>query len=112
VNAYLSELRKAIKAVHGCDAAHVETVPVKEVFRGEIAWQGDVEVFAVTGHAKAKQCFAWGVRRDDDKGWDITAVLGIPPVVTPELAVKAAIVAHARQVESRRSPENSGESSR
>jgi hypothetical protein len=98
VSDYLSELRSAIKAVHGCDAAHTATVPVKEVFRGQVAWQGDVEVFDVTGHAKAKQCFAWGVRRDDDKGWDVTAVLGVPPVVTPELAVKAAIVAHARQV--------------
>lgn len=97
MSTYISELRKAIKAVHGYDAAHVQTVPVKEIFRGEVAWQGDVEVFDVTGHAKAKQCFAWGVRRDDDKGWDVTAVLGIPPVVTPELAVKAAIVAHAQQ---------------
>jgi hypothetical protein len=102
VSDYLSELRKAIKAVHGCDATHAATVPVKEVFRGEIAWQGDVEVFDVIGHAKAKQCFAWGVRRDDDKGWDVTAVLGVPPVVTPELAVKAAIAAHARQVAARR----------
>jgi len=98
VSDYHLELRKAIKAVHGLDAEFVESVPVKEVFRGEVAWQGDVQVFAVVGHPKAKQCFAWGVRRDDDKGWDITAVLGIPPVVTPELAVKAAIVAHARQV--------------
>lgn len=97
MSAYISELRKAIKAVHGCDGAHVETVPVQEVFRGEVAWQGDVEVFAVSGHPKAQQCFAWGVRRDDDKGWDVTAVLAIPPVVTPQLAVRAAIVAHARQ---------------
>lgn len=94
---YRKELQKAILATHGLKAAHLETVPVKEVFRGETAWEGDVEVFAVSGHAKAKQCFAWGVRRDDDKGWDVTAVLGIPPVTTPQTAVKAAIVAYARQ---------------
>lgn len=93
---YLSELRKAIKAVHGCNATHLETVPVTEVFRGEIAWEGNVEVFAVSGHAKAKQCYAWGVRRDDDKGWEITAVLGLPPVTSPETAVKVAIAAYAR----------------
>jgi hypothetical protein len=103
VSNYLSELRKAIKAVHGLDAAHIQTVPVKEVFRGEVAWQGEVEVFNVTGHAKAKQCFAWGVRRADDKGWDVTAVLGVPPVTSPELAVKAAIAAHARQASTPRS---------
>lgn len=103
---YLSELRKAIKAVHGCDASHVQSAPVKEIFRGETAWEGSVEVFNVSGHARAKQCFAWGVRREDDKGWDVTAVLAIPPVTTPELAVKAAIAAHARQA----SPPPSGKS--
>lgn len=99
---YLSELRKAIRAVHGLDAKHVITTPVTEVFNQQIAWKGDVEVFEVA-HPKAKHCYAWGVRRDDDKGWDVTAVLGVPPVVTPELAVKAAIAAHARQAASRRS---------
>lgn len=93
---YAKELKYAIEATHGVVGLWIESVPVTEVFQGEIAWQGDVEVFSVTGHPKAKRCFAWGVRRDNDKGWDVTAVLGIPPVVTPELAVKAAIVAHAR----------------
>ncbi len=94
---YLSELRKAIKAVHGCDASHLDTAPVNEVFRGSVAWSGEVEVFAITGHPKAKQCFAWGVRRDDGKGWDVTTVLAVHPVTTPEIAVKAAIAAYARQ---------------
>lgn len=98
---YLTELKKAILATHGLAALHVESVPVKEVFQGQVAWEGDVEVFAVS-HNSAKDCFAWGVRRDDNKGWDVTAVLGIPPVTTPEKAVKAAIVAHARQVASQR----------
>lgn len=97
MSAYLSELRKAIKAVHGCDAEHLATVHVKEVFRGETAWEGKVEVFTVSEHAKAKQCFAWGVRRDDDKGWDVTAVLAVPPITTPQTAVQAAIVAYAKQ---------------
>lgn len=100
---YISELRKAIKAVHGCEASRLETVPVKEVFRGETAWEGNVEVFAVTGHPKTNQCFAWGVRRSDNKGWDVTAVLAIPPITSPELAVKAAIAAYARQQTSPRS---------
>lgn len=81
----------------------MKTVPVTEIFQGKVAWRGDVEVFTVS-HPKAKQCFAWGVRRDDDKGWDVTAVLGIPPVITPELAVKAAIVAYARQQQQGNAP--------
>lgn len=94
---YIEELRHAIREAHGTAAMWVQSVPVKEVFRGETAWEGSVEVFEVSGHHKAKQCYAWGTRRDDNKGWDVTAVLAIPPITSPELAVKAAIVAHARQ---------------
>ena len=85
----------AIKAVHGCDAEHAETVPIKEIFRGQTAWEGNVEVFNVTGHAKAKRCYAWGYRERGE--WEITAVLELPPVISPETAVKVAIAASARK---------------
>jgi hypothetical protein len=95
VKDYRASLIKAIKATHGADAAHAETVPVKEVFRGQTAWEGNVEVFTITGHAKAKRCYAWGF---EDKGeWAITSVLEIPPVDSPQTAVKVAIAAHARK---------------
>lgn len=97
MNDYQKELKLAVQKMHGGDALWIESVPIKEVFRGETAWEGLVEVYALSGHAKAKQCFAWGVRRDDDNGWDVTAVLSIPPITTPHDAVKAAIVAYARQ---------------
>lgn len=97
MNSYLAELQTAIHALHGCEAAHVATVPVKEVFRGETAWEGEVEVFALTDHAKAKRCHAWGYPKDTGKGWEITTVLEIPPVTGPETAVKAAIAAHAKK---------------
>jgi hypothetical protein len=38
---------------------HRETVPVHEVFHGKTLWQGDVEVFDLTGHPKAKRCYGW-----------------------------------------------------
>ena len=95
VDTYREELKKAITAMHGGSPLWLATVPVKEVFRGQTAWDGEVEVFSLHGHPRAAQCFAWGVRRDDDKGWEVTAVLAIPPVVSPETAVKAAIAAHA-----------------
>jgi hypothetical protein len=85
---YLEELRKAIKATHGLESAHQDTVPVREVFQGKTTWEGDVEVFVVAGHPNTAQCFAWGVRRDDDKEWDVTTILAMPPVVTAKLAVK------------------------
>ena len=39
----ITELKDAIRATHGCESLHVESVPVKEVFEGQTAWEGTVE---------------------------------------------------------------------
>jgi hypothetical protein len=51
---YLAEAKNAIEVSHRCIATHVATVPVREVFQGKTAWEGEVEVFTLTNHAKAK----------------------------------------------------------
>lgn len=76
---YRDELERAITATHGVDAVWLGTERIKETFRGETAWEGDVEIFSIQ-HPRAIRCYAWGVRRDDDRGWDVTAVLGVPPI--------------------------------
>ena len=90
----ISTLKRAIRDLHGCEAAHVESVPVCEVFKGQVAWDGVVEVFNLTGHPKAKRAFAWGFNEDGKPM--TTAVLEIPPVDSPQTAVKVAIAAKAR----------------
>ena len=90
----LKSLQSAIKAMHGCDSKYVESVPVHEVFRGETAWKGIVEVFDLLGHEKAKRCYAW--QYEDGTETKTVAVLEIPPVDSPESAVKVAIAAKAR----------------
>jgi hypothetical protein len=87
-------LKKAIKATHGCESLHVESVAVKEVFEGQTAWEGTVEVFHLVGHPQAKRVYAW-TYRDGDQNKTIT-VLGIPPVNSPQTAVKVAIAAMGR----------------
>lgn len=94
---YLGELKNAIYQLHGTQAVHVATVPHKEVFRGQTAWEGEVETFDITGHPKAKRCYAWGYPKDTGNGWEITTVLEIPPVTSPQTAVKASIAARAQQ---------------
>jgi hypothetical protein len=95
---YLGELKAKIRLLHGCEGTHRQTVPVKEVFQGKIVWDGDVEVFDLTGHAKAKRCYAWGYANDKQPDrLDVVAVLEIPPVVSPETAVKVAIAAEAKR---------------
>lgn len=91
---YLAHLEAAILRLHGCKATHRQTVPVKEVFQDKTAWEGEVEVFDLTGHAKAKRCYVWGYpsEKEPDR-LEVVAVLEIPPVVSPETAVKVAIAA-------------------
>jgi hypothetical protein len=88
-------LQKAIRETHGCESRHVESVPVLERFQGQIAWQGTIEVFDLIDHPKAKRAYAW-TYRDGDQNKTI-AVLELPPVDSPQTAVKVAIASKARQ---------------
>jgi hypothetical protein len=92
----LQSLHDAIKAMHGCESRYVESVPIHEVFQGQTAWQGTVEVFDLMGHSQAKRVYAWQYE-DDDKQAKTVAVLENPPVDSPQTAVKVAIAAKARQ---------------
>jgi hypothetical protein len=90
---YIRQLQKAIRATHGCGSRHFTTIPVTESFRGKVAWQGEVEVFDLTGHPTARTCYAWSY--DDNGTPRTTAVLGLPPVDSAEAAVKVTIAARA-----------------
>jgi len=84
-----------IRHLHNCEATHLETVPVKEIFRGQTVWEGEVEVFAVD-HPKAKKCYAWSYNQGqpDER---FTTVLEVPPVESPITAVRASIVADLKK---------------
>jgi len=92
---YEAALVKGFRDLHGCDAKHVETVPVIERFQGKTVWEGEVEVFALSGHPKATKGYAWAY--DKAKGSEIVAVLELPPVISPRTAVQAAIVGKMRE---------------
>lgn len=95
---YVEELANVIRQLHGCEAVHVETVPVQEVFQGKTVWQGEVEVFNIRGHPKARRCYAWAhATGEDDKGKRYVAVLELPPVDSAQKAVRAAIIDEARK---------------
>jgi hypothetical protein len=92
---YQAALVKAFRDLHGCGAVHAETVPVIERFQGKTVWEGDVEVFDLTGHPKAFKGYAWAY--DKAKGSEIVAVLELPPVISPRTAVQASIVGKMRE---------------
>jgi hypothetical protein len=91
VKDYIAELIEAIRRLHGCEATYLETVPVTETFQGETVWQGDVEVFGIRGHPKATKVYAWShLAGKNDQNERYVAVLELPPVTSPETAVRAA----------------------
>lgn len=97
---YIQELRDAIHRMHGAEATHIESVPVREKFHGQTVWDGIVEVFDLKGHAKASRVYAWTHDTDDPKNPKRhVAVLHIPPVISPQTAVRAAIVQELRDAE-------------
>lgn len=94
---YIERLKQVIFHLHKSDSQHVESVQVEEIFRGKRIWKGVVEVFTLTNHPKAKRCFAWShPEGPDDKGERFVTLLEIPPVSSPETAVKIAIMAEIK----------------
>jgi len=81
----IERIRGALEQMHGAKAAHAGSVPVREVFRGQTVWEGVVESFDLTGHPKAKRAYAWEI---PGPKLDYVGVLEIPPVSSPQTAVK------------------------
>jgi hypothetical protein len=89
---YIEELRDAIRKLHNAEPTHVESVPVKETFRGQTVWDGVVEVFELRGHPLANRVYAWAHDTDNpDKPRRHITVLHIAPVTSAITAVRAAI---------------------
>jgi len=94
---HIEELRGVIHQLHGAKAKHIESVPVKESFQGQTVWDGTVEVFRLKGHPKADKVYAWMHHTDDSASPKRhVTVLHIPPVTSPQTAVRAAIVQEFR----------------
>lgn len=94
---YIQELRDAIRRLHGVEAKHVESVPVREDHEGTTIWEGIVEVFEIHGHPKASKVYAWTHDTDDpQKPRRHVTILHVHPITSPEAAVRAAIIQEYR----------------
>lgn len=90
---YIAELADTIRHLYHTEPVYVETVPVKEVFQGETVWDGEVEVFDLPDTPEATRVYAWAHDTDiADQPRRTVTVLHVPPVTSPEKAVRASIV--------------------
>jgi hypothetical protein len=93
----IQELAKVIQKLHGVKSTHVESVPVHEVFQGKTIWAGVVEVFDLQNHPKTHRAYAWTHETDDPKHpRRSVTVLHIPPAISPQTAVRAAVMQEIR----------------
>jgi hypothetical protein len=95
-DAGVGALREAIRHTHGCDSRHIESVPVRETFEGETVWDGEVQVFELIDHRTAEKAYAWSHETEGGKR-RFYAVLHTGPVDGPLAAVRASIIADAKQ---------------
>lgn len=93
----IDELTQAVERQHGGTATPLQTVHVKEAFRGQTIWEGDVQVFQISDHPKTNRAYAWSALVKGTTKRRIYAVLRIPPVDSPQAAVRAAIAADSRK---------------
>jgi hypothetical protein len=86
----LHAIQELIRKQHGCESLHVQSVPVTEKLPGGALWAGDVEVFELLGHPKARRCYAVG-QGNGSAGRHYITVLKLPPVDSPQRAAQAAL---------------------
>ena len=98
MSARIANIKKAVEEHAGCAATHRESAPVTEGYLDQkIAWEGVVEVFDLDGHPKAKRAYGWQFW--EGRNAQYTVVLGIPPVDSPNAAVRASIAAEAKKMQ-------------
>lgn len=88
-----SELSEVVRRMHGCRAILRERITITEGYGDRLVWQGVVRVFDIQGHPQTDTCYAWSSAVEGSTRRRYYAVLKLPPVDSPQDAVKAAIVA-------------------
>jgi hypothetical protein len=92
-----AELKKAVEVQHEGIATFVQSVPVRETYKGDTVWEGVVHVYDLTGHPRATRAYAWSSPIEGSDKRRFFAVLHIGAIKSPADAVRAAIVAETRQ---------------
>ena len=85
------KLQKAIKNLHGCDSKWLESIPIKEMFKDQVVWEGIVEVFSIINHPTSQKCYAWFFDDNETGKRKYITVLHQDPVDSPKNAVRAFI---------------------
>jgi hypothetical protein len=84
----LAALQTAIRERCRCESEYLESAPVHETHAGEVVWSGEVDVFLLRRHPRAKRAYAWS-RPAADGSRTIHVVLESPAVTDAVTAVRS-----------------------
>jgi hypothetical protein len=98
----IDDLKKAIKDLYHYKASHLKEVALIEKYGPSTVWRGIVHIFKITGHPETDICYAWSSPIDGSKKRRYYSVLKIPPIDSPEKAVRATIVQMYKKARSKR----------
>ena len=93
-NASAAEIKfieQTIEKAFGVPGVWEGSEVVHETWEGKTMWIGEVHIVAVQ-HPEASRAYAWFYEDDAGKR-RIKTVLGVPPVDSPTMAVRATVVA-------------------
>lgn len=93
------QLQHFVELLYSCRATFVQSVPVREKFRGKLAWDGIVHIFAIEDNPDAKRAYAWYSLIEGSEVRRIVAVLHQGLIRSPVDAIRAEILAEYRKRE-------------
>ncbi|QIF01581.1 hypothetical protein [Roseimicrobium sp. ORNL1] len=86
----IAAMRRAVQAVHGCEAEHLQSTLVQEVQEGHTLWSGQVEIFRLSGHHAADRAYVWAQWEEGEERY--ISVLNLPPISSAREAVLTTLV--------------------
>lgn len=88
----IEDIRQAVERLHRCKAIYIQDMAVIEKFGYKTVWNGVVHIFKIEGNPKADTCYAWSSPIEGSTKRRYYAVLHVPPIDSPQKAVRASIV--------------------
>jgi hypothetical protein len=85
-NNLIEALKQSIAENHACTAVYIQSVMVEEAHQGEILWTGQIEIFEIQGHAKAKVAYGWWQENTEE---GLVTILALTPTMDARKAVQA-----------------------
>lgn|GEM_PF-1615204 len=90
----IQNIKETIEKTIGGKATHVTSTPIREMFRGELAWEGIVETFDITLNPSVKRCY--GLMYRDSEITSYAAIRETDDINSPEMAAKVFVASQIR----------------